>query len=89
MSEGHAITNISTCTTNVDGMFHTNVCLGTFVSTVTYLTVAAARFSWPIGSELEFSNSLAFLCPFPELLKVLSCRDYTASRKEPSNKKYH
>ena len=47
-------------------------CAGVLISTVTYFSIAAARFSLPIGSELKFSNCLAFLYAVLELLKLLS-----------------
>ena len=51
----------SCCTTNVDGILHTKVSRELISTVLTYFSIAAAQFSWSIGSELTFSNCLVIL----------------------------
>ncbi len=50
-------------------------------------SIAAGRFSLPIGSELKFSNCLAFLYQVLELLKFLSSRVLRLAYKAIAYKK--
>ncbi len=47
-------------------------CAGVLISTVTYFSIAAVRFSLLIGSELKFSNCLPFFYPLLEYVFFLS-----------------
>ncbi len=52
-------------------------CAWVLISTITFFSIAAARFSLLIGLELKFSNCLVFLYPVLELLKFFYCRVLT------------
>ncbi len=64
-------------------------CARALISTITYFSIAASRFSLSIGSELKCSSCFAFFYAVLELPKFLFCRElsYLFIYKEIAYKK--